>query len=157
MSSDADYLRDLLSRLMLETRPYCRPSMVNYDVFPVFKEATDYMKNSTCIESFDCNAGDHSDACPCSSSVSVDHMLQRLWTMCVGTPGYDKDVWRSVKRQVEMAANGSDSDLLNAARAFFAWYNRTHPTQPSNNPDHPWCKLGSALAALDAAPAPRGE
>ena len=41
--SEADYLRDLLRRLMAEVRPYARPSLVQYDVFPVFKEAVDYV------------------------------------------------------------------------------------------------------------------
>lgn len=35
-----EYLRDLLERLMSEVRPYCRPSC---DVFPVFKEAVEYL------------------------------------------------------------------------------------------------------------------
>jgi len=41
--TEAVYLRDLLRRLMSEVRPYTRPSMVHYDVFPVFKEAVDYI------------------------------------------------------------------------------------------------------------------
>lgn len=40
---ECEYLRDLLRRLMSEVRPYCRPSMVQYDVFPVFKEAVEYV------------------------------------------------------------------------------------------------------------------
>lgn len=38
------YLESLLRRLMAEARPYCRPSMVQYDIFPVFKEAVEYME-----------------------------------------------------------------------------------------------------------------
>lgn len=41
--SEAGYLRDLLRRLMSEVRPYTRPSMVQYDIFPVFKEAVDHL------------------------------------------------------------------------------------------------------------------
>lgn len=41
---EKEYLKDLLSRLMTEVRPYCRPSFVDYDVFPVFKEAVEYIK-----------------------------------------------------------------------------------------------------------------
>lgn len=41
---DSAYLRDLIQRLMTEVRPYCRPSMVHYDVFPVFKEAVEFCK-----------------------------------------------------------------------------------------------------------------
>lgn len=47
MNKKKDYLEDLLSRLMTEVRPYCRPSLVDYDVFPVFKEATEYIRNKT--------------------------------------------------------------------------------------------------------------
>ena len=39
------YLLDLLRRLMSEVRPYTRPSMVQYDVFPTFKEAVDHVSN----------------------------------------------------------------------------------------------------------------
>lgn len=38
-----EYLKNLLNRLMSEVRPYCRPSLVDYDVFPVFKEAVEYL------------------------------------------------------------------------------------------------------------------
>ena len=41
--SEVAYLHDLLRRLMSEVRPYTRPSMVKYDVFPVFKEAVDHV------------------------------------------------------------------------------------------------------------------
>lgn len=44
MNNETKYLRNLLSRLISEVRPYCRPSMVNYDVFPVFKEAVDCLE-----------------------------------------------------------------------------------------------------------------
>lgn len=43
--SEVGYLRDLLRRLMLEVRPYTRPSLVQYDVFPVFKEAMERLNN----------------------------------------------------------------------------------------------------------------
>lgn len=39
------HLRQLLLDLMSEVRPYCRPSMVDYDVFPAFKKAMDYMNS----------------------------------------------------------------------------------------------------------------
>lgn len=45
LEADNVYLRDLLNRLMSEVRPYCRPSMVQYDVFPVFKEAVDHLSD----------------------------------------------------------------------------------------------------------------
>ena len=44
-TAEIEYLRDLIKRLMSEVRPYCRPSMVQYDVFPVFKEAVDKVGN----------------------------------------------------------------------------------------------------------------
>lgn len=42
-SKTVEYQIDLLRRLMSEVRPYCRPSSVQYDMFPVFKEAVDYL------------------------------------------------------------------------------------------------------------------
>lgn len=44
LMDEQDYLEDLLIRLMSEVRPYCRPSLVQYDVFPVFKEAVDFVE-----------------------------------------------------------------------------------------------------------------
>lgn len=43
-TEENEYLRGLILRLMSEVRPYCRPSTVEYDVFPVFKEAVEYFK-----------------------------------------------------------------------------------------------------------------
>ena len=40
-------LKDLLERFASEVRIYCRPSMVNYDVFPVFKEVDNYLKGKS--------------------------------------------------------------------------------------------------------------
>ena len=51
MMNEEEYLRDLLKRLMTEVRPYTRPGMVNYDCFPVFKEAVDHLKNEEKEES----------------------------------------------------------------------------------------------------------
>jgi hypothetical protein len=39
-------------------------------------------------------------------------------------------------------------DLLEASSEFFAWYNKTYQNQPSNHPDHAWCKLGLVLQSL---------
>ena len=39
-------------------------------------------------------------------------------------------------------------ELLKASFEFFEWYNKTYQQQPSNHPDHPWCKLGQVLNEL---------
>lgn len=41
MSLVIERLRDLLNRFRSEVRMYCRPGMVQYDVFPVFREVDD--------------------------------------------------------------------------------------------------------------------
>ena len=46
LKNETKYLRGLLKRLMSEVRPYCRPSMVQYDTFPVFKEAVEYTEDN---------------------------------------------------------------------------------------------------------------
>lgn len=38
-------------------------------------------------------------------------------------------------------------ELLENSFEFFSWFNKTYPN-PSTNPDHPWCKLGSTFSKL---------
>ena len=34
---------------------------------------------------------------------SHHHMLHRLWSSCVDKPGYDKEAWREIERQLKTA------------------------------------------------------
>lgn len=34
---------------------------------------------------------------------SPHQMLHRLWTSCVGKPGYDKEAWRAIEQQLKTA------------------------------------------------------
>ena len=45
-----------------------------------------------------------------------------------------------------MAENAVAKEIVNAAAAFFGWFNKHYPP-PSQHPDHEWCRLGAALFA----------
>jgi hypothetical protein len=43
-------------------------------------------------------------------------------------------------------------DFIGVAKEFFAWFNKHYPN-PSNHPNHPWCKMGESLCNLDLSEA----
>lgn len=59
-----------------------------------------------------------------------------------------------------MNENKELREAYDAARSFFAWFNKNYP-EPSNHPDHPWCVAGVKLRKIvvsdDALPdCPKG-
>lgn len=54
-----------------------------------------------------------------------------------------------IEKRIKQIEGISKIELLNASIEFFSWYNKTYQNQPSNHPDHPWCKLGKIISNLN--------
>lgn len=39
--------------------------------------------------------------------------------------------------------------FVEVAKEFFGWFNKTYPNQCSNHSEHPWIKMGEAIANLE--------
>ncbi|TXH50489.1 MAG: hypothetical protein E6Q97_20330 [Desulfurellales bacterium] len=55
----------------------------------------------------------------------------------------------AARHEVLAGAYSTANTTRNAAFDFFAWFNKTYPTAPSNHHEHPWCVLGSLMLERD--------